>query len=300
VSAPSGLSVWVLAARPKTLSAAAAPVVVGAGLGGFHGVFRPLPVLAALVGAFLIQVGTNLANDYYDFVKGGDTEERLGPTRVTQSGLLPPEAVKRGMMVSLGLAFLVGIYLAWVGGWPIVIIGLASLVCAVAYTGGPFPLAYNGLGDLFVFIFFGLVAVGGTYWVQALTLEPDVLLAGVAMGALNTAILVVNNLRDIETDGPAGKRTLAVLIGPVGTKGEYIFLGAVAAAVPLYGVGWYGWPLATLAASLAVLAMAPPLKTVLTYTDPRDLNPALGQTARAVAIYGLLLGAALGFGAGLG
>ena len=300
MSAPSSLSVWVLAARPKTLSAAAAPVIVGAGLGAFHGVFRPLPVLAALVGAFLIQVGTNLANDYYDFVKGGDTEDRLGPTRVTQSGLLTPEAVKRGMYLALGLAFLVGVYLVWVGGLPIVVIGLASLVCAVAYTGGPYPLAYNGLGDLFVFVFFGLVAVGGTYWVQALAMEPDVLLAGVAMGALNTAILVVNNLRDIETDGPAGKRTLAVRMGAGATKGEYVFMGAVAAAVPLYGVGWYGWPLATLLASLAVLAMAPPLRTVLTYDDPRELNPALGQTARAVAVYGVLLALGLAVGGGLG
>lgn len=287
---------WVLAARPKTLAAAAAPVVVGAGLGGFHGIFRLLPVAAALAGALLIQIGTNLANDYYDFVKGTDTEERLGPLRVTQAGLIPPEEVRRGMLLTLGAAFAVGIYLAWVGGIPIVIVGLASLGCAVAYTGGPFPLAYNGLGDLFVFVFFGLVAVGGTYWVQALELPSDALLAGVAMGALNTAILVVNNLRDLETDARAGKHTLSVILGKGGTRIEYALLLGVSAAVPVLGVARFGWPPASLAALVGVLAMGAPLRTVCRFQDPRQLNPALGQTARGVALYGVLLALGLAFG----
>jgi len=293
---PSRVSLWVQAARPKTLSAAAAPVVVGGGLAAFHGAYRLLPLLAALVGALLIQVGTNLANDYYDFLKGTDTEERLGPVRVTQAGLIEPEAVKRAMVLTLGAAFLVGVYLVWVGGWPIVIIGLASLVCAVAYTGGPFPLAYNGLGDLFVFIFFGLVAVGGTFWVQALSLPTDVLLAGAAMGALNTAILVVNNLRDIGTDGPGGKRTLAVLLGPGLSKVEYVALGLLAALVPVVGVTRFGWPLATLAATVGTLALVPPLRLVLGFEHPRELNPALGGTARAVSLYGVLLALGLALG----
>jgi 1,4-dihydroxy-2-naphthoate octaprenyltransferase len=200
------------------------------------------------------------------------------------------------MILTLAAAFLVGIYLVWVGGWPIVIIGLASLACAVAYTGGPYPLAYNGLGDLFVFVFFGLVAVGGTYWVQALAMEPDVLLAGAAMGALNTAILVVNNLRDVETDGPAGKRTMAVILGAPASKVEYFTLGVIAEFVPVIGIFRFDWPLATLLATAAVLTMAPPLRRMMEFEDPRELNPALGETARTVALYGLLLALALAFG----
>jgi 1,4-dihydroxy-2-naphthoate octaprenyltransferase len=286
----------VLAARPKTLTAAAAPVVAGTGVAAFHGFASAGPAAAALVGALLIQVATNLANDYYDFVRGGDTDERVGPVRVTQSGLLAPQAVFRGMLVALGAAFVVGIYLVWVAGWPIVWIGLASLACAVLYTGGPYPLAYHGLGDLFVFVFFGLVAVGGTVYVQGLAWPPDGLLAGVALGALNTAILIVNNLRDIETDARTGKRTLAVRLGPAGTKVEYVLMVALALAVPWIGVLGYGWP-ATALAPVAVLPLCgPPLRRVLGFEDPRELLPALGETARIVALYGLLLGLGLAWG----
>jgi 1,4-dihydroxy-2-naphthoate octaprenyltransferase len=200
------------------------------------------------------------------------------------------------MLLTMGAAFLVGCYLVWIAGWPIVVIGLASLACSVLYTGGPFPLAYHGLGDVFVFVFFGLVAVSGTVYVQMLAWPPDALLAGAAMGALSTAILVVNNLRDIPTDAKAGKRTLAVRLGPAGTKAEYLLMLAVAAAVPV--VGWlrFGWPAWTLVAEVAVVMALPPARTVLTFTDPRDLFPALGQTARVVALYGLLLGLAAALG----
>lgn len=290
--------VWVLAARPKTLPAAMAPVLAGTGLAVHDGVFRPLPALAALVGALLIQVGTNLANDYYDWVRGADTAERLGPTRVTQAGLLEPAAVKRGMVVSLGLAFLVGIYLVAVGGWPIVIIGLASLACAVAYTGGPFPLAYNYLGDLFVFVFFGLVAVGGTYWVQGLSWTPAALLVGSGVGALATAILVVNNLRDRETDLRAGKRTLATLLGVKGTRFQYLFLLFVAWHVPPVGVALYGWSSWTfLAVAGLVFYGLMPMRRVIAFQDPRELNPALGGTARLTGLYGALLAIGLMVGA---
>lgn len=290
--------VWVLAARPKTLPAAMAPVLAGTGLAVHDGVFRPLPALAALLGAILIQVGTNLANDYYDWVRGADTAERLGPTRVTQAGLLEPAAVKRGMMVSLGLAFLVGIYLVAVGGWPIVIIGLASLACAVAYTGGPFPLAYNYLGDLFVFVFFGLVAVGGTYWVQGLAWTPAALLVGSGVGALATAILVVNNLRDRETDLRAGKRTLATLLGVRGTRFQYLFLLFVAWHVPPVGVALYGWSSWTfLAVAGLVFYGLMPMRRVIAFQDPRELNPALGGTARLTGLYGALLAIGLMVGA---
>jgi 1,4-dihydroxy-2-naphthoate octaprenyltransferase len=217
--------------------------------------------------------------------------------RVTQAGLLAPGEVRRGMMIVLTAALLVGCYLVQVGGWPILVVGLLSLVCAVAYTGGPFPLGYHGLGDVFVFVFFGLVAVGGTYWVQARALPSEALLAGAGVGALSTAILVVNNLRDLATDARAGKRTLAVRIGRPGTALEYTLLVLVAVAVPLTGIAAYDWPLATLATALATLALcAPPLRTVWAHRDPRELLPALGQTARAVALYGVLLGAGLAWG----
>ena len=287
---------WLLAARPKTLTAAIAPVAVGTGLALHHGVFAPLPAAAALVGALFIQIGTNFANDYYDFIRGGDTDERVGPVRVTQAGILPPETVKRGMVFVLALAMLVGIYLVMVGGWPIVAIGLASVACAVLYTGGPFPLAYHGLGDVFVFIFFGLVAVSGTYYVQGLTWPLDALWAGAALGALNTAILVANNLRDIETDTKAGKRTLAVRLGPAGTKAEYLLMIGLAAVVPIVGWRSFGWPPASLAALASLPLLVTPIRTVLTFSEPRELLPALGQTARVVFVYGVLLAAGLAFG----
>jgi 1,4-dihydroxy-2-naphthoate octaprenyltransferase len=284
---------WLLAARPRTLTAAVAPVAAGTGLAAYHGVSAVGPALAALVGAALIQIGTNLANDYYDFVRGGDTEDRVGPTRVTQAGILRPEQVKRGMVVTLGLAVAVGVYLVAVGGWPILAIGVASVACAVLYTGGPFPLAYHGLGDVFVFVFFGLVAVGGTYWVQALTWSPDAVWAGVGLGALSTAILVVNNMRDIPTDTRAGKRTLAVRIGPGWSRAEYLLLLMLAAAVPPVGMAALGWPTSTLLALLALAGAGAPIRTLFTYVEPRELLPTLGQTARVVALYGGLL--AIGF-----
>ena len=292
----SRASVWLQAARPKTLTAAAAPVFVGAGLAEAHGAFALFPVLGALTGAIFIQIGTNLANDYYDFARGGDTADRVGPVRVTQAGLISPEHVRRGMVGVLTAAALVGVYLVVVGGWPIVWIGLASLVCAVAYTGGPYPLAYHGLGDPFVFVFFGLIAVGGTYWVQALAFPGEVLLAGVGVGALSTAILVANNLRDIDTDTSAGKRTLAVRLGRNGSRGEYTFLMAVGFVVPVLGVGVCEWPPAALIALVAGAAAVPPLTLIMTEEDPRELIPALAGTARVVGLYGLLLAAGLAFG----
>lgn len=285
-----------MAARPKTLTAAAAPVLAGTGLAAFHGVLAWLPACAALVGALLIQVGTNFANDYYDFIRGGDTEERVGPTRVTQAGIIAPEAVKRGMVLVLAAAMLVGVYLVFVAGWPIVWIGLASVACAVLYTGGPFPLAYHGLGDVFVFVFFGLIAVGGTVYVQGLVWPPDALLAGAGLGALSTAILVVNNLRDIETDTKAGKRTLAVRLGVTGTRAQYVVMLGMAAAAPVVGWQAYGWPAWSLASLIFVPLTLGPLRAVLTFQDPRELLPALGGTARAVALYGLVLALGLAFG----
>lgn len=287
---------WVLATRPRTLTAGAAPVVAGTGLAAADGVFAQLPALAALVGALLIQIATNLANDYYDFAKGSDTGERLGPVRVTQAGILPPDAVFRGMVLTLGLAFLTGVYLVWVGGWPVAVIGLVSMLMGVCYTGGPYPLSYNGLGDVFVFVFFGLVATATTYYVQAGFWSPGAILAGAGLGAMSTAMLVVNNLRDRETDGAAGKRTLAVRFGDRFSVAQYFACLAAAAAIPAAGVAFMAWSPLTFLALGGLIPCVPAARRVLDYADRRALNPALAMTARGVAFYG----AGLGLGAMLG
>ena len=285
-----------MAARPKTLPAAAAPVLIGSGLASSHGSFDPLPAAAALVGALIIQIATNLANDYSDFVRGTDSSDRVGPVRVTQAGLVSPGEIRWAVGIALSAAFAVGVYLVWVGGWPIAVIGIASLVCAVAYTGGPYPLAYHGLGDLFVFVFFGLVAVGGTYWVQVDRLPVDALLAGAGVGSLSTAILVVNNLRDLRTDAAAGKRTLAVRMGSRASQLEYVGLVLLALAVPAVGVVWLGWSPWVLTAFLVLPLVWLPLRTVWGHRDPSELIPSLGQTARVVALYGVVLAASLAWG----
>jgi 1,4-dihydroxy-2-naphthoate octaprenyltransferase len=290
---PSALRVWWIGARPHTLPAAAAPVVAGGGLAAADGAFAPLPFLAALAGALAIQVGTNLANDYFDWAKGADTDERRGFTRITQSGLAPPERVRRWMIGAFGAAFVPGAYLVWVGGWPIAALGLAAVASGLAYTGGPFPLGYHGLGELFVFLFFGLAAVAGTHYVQALRFAPDALIAGAGMGALSSAILVVNNLRDRETDARAGKRTLAVRLGVRGSRAEYGGLILLAAAAPVAGVAWAGWSPAALLATAATAAALPALRAVLRTRDPGALDRALTGTGRALALYGLLLAVGL-------
>ncbi len=289
----ASLGTWLVAARPKTLTAAAAPVVMGIGLASAHGQFKWLPAAAALVGALLIQVGTNFANDYYDFVRGGDTAERVGPRRVTQSGLIAPATVKRAMVLTFAAALLLGTYLVWVGGVPILAIGVLSVLSGWAYTGGPFPLAYNGLGDIFVLIFFGPVAVGGTYWVQALSFHPGLLVAGLGIGGLSTAILVANNLRDLPTDRAAGKRTLPVLLGRTAGRIEYlVMVGLAVAALPV-GVFTLGWTPWVFIALLAVASLGPAVRRVWVEDAAAQLMPVLPATARSAGLYGLLFAAAL-------
>jgi 1,4-dihydroxy-2-naphthoate octaprenyltransferase len=287
--APSSYAGALLqAARPRTLPAAATPVIVGSALAYANGVFDLVPAFVALAGALLIQVGTNFANDYFDYKKGADTEDRVGETRVTQAGLADPSDVKLWMATAFGLAVLVGGYLVAVGGWPIVAIGLASVAAGILYTGGPWPFGYHGLGDVFVFAFFGLIAVTGTYYVQALTWPIEAWLAGAGIGALSTNILVVNNLRDVDTDREAGKHTLAVILGRNGARIEYALLLALALAVPAIGVAYASYPsTAILAVGAGVLAL-PPLGTVLRTDDPAKLDDALQQTARVLLAYGLL------------
>jgi 1,4-dihydroxy-2-naphthoate octaprenyltransferase len=257
-----------------------------------EGVFSLWPALAALAGALLIQIGTNFANDVFDFKKGADTTERLGPLRVTQAGLLSPGQVLTGMWLTFGLAAVIGLYLVAIGGWPIVVIGLLAIASGIAYTGGPFPLGYNGLGDLFVFIFFGLVAVCGTYYVQAGTLSPAAIWAAVPLGLLATSILVVNNLRDIETDRAAGKKTMAVRFGMRGAQFEYFILLGLSYAVPL--LMWLAgistpWVMLTW---LSLPLLRPLIQRVL-HEKGRPLNLALAGTARLELVYGLLFSVGL-------
>jgi 1,4-dihydroxy-2-naphthoate octaprenyltransferase len=298
---------WLMAARPQTLPAAAAPVLVGTGLAVSMDVFAPLPALAALVGALLIQVGTNFANDYYDAKSGVDSTEREGFTRVTQSGLIRPLEVRRAMVVTFALAIVLGSYLVFVGGLPIVVIGLSSVAAGVLYAGGPYPFGSYGLGDLFVFVFFGLVAVTGTYYVQAAalvhsfplwlppgTLPIAVIVASLPAAALSTNILVVNNLRDRETDREAGKRTLAVIIGYRWSRVEFLCMTGMAYTIPLiFWLTGYG-PL-VLAPLLTLPYAARVARTVVEKTDGAALNPALEQVGKLLAAHSLLfaLGLAL-------
>jgi 1,4-dihydroxy-2-naphthoate octaprenyltransferase len=307
---------WLMAARPQTLPAGASPVVVGAGLAVHEGVFAPLPWLAALLGALLIQVGTNFANDYYDAVKGADTEEREGFTRVTQSDLIPATQVKRAMWATYGLAVLVGVYLVVLGGVPILVVGLSSIAAGVLYTGGPYPYGYRGLGDLFVFVYFGVVAVTGTFYVQAVaaggvstfpttvppgTVTPAVVVASLPAAGLSTAILVVNNIRDRETDAEAGKRTLAVMLGYRWSRVEFLVLVSLAYLAPvalaldgplgLFTGSEFGpWPLLAL---LSLPLAATVTRTVVTRTDGDALNPALERVGQTLFAHSLLFTAGL-------
>ncbi len=278
--------VWLMASRPRTLPASIAPVIVGAALAIHDGAFRPLATLAALSAALLIQIGSNFANDLGDYLRGTDKLGRVGPTRVTTSGLLTPGQVKTGMVVVFGLAALCGLYLSILGGWPILLAGVLSILAAVAYTAGPLPFGYYGLGDLGTFTFFGLVAVAGTYYVQAHVVTPAVWLAAVAMGCLVTAILVVNNIRDVDTDRAAGKRTLAVLLGRRGARIEYVLLLAVAYAVPVVmwlSLGMTPWVMMTFLTLQLALVQVRAVRTIL---GPA-LNKTLAGTAQLAVLYAL-------------
>jgi 1,4-dihydroxy-2-naphthoate octaprenyltransferase len=267
-----------MAARVRTLPAAVAPVLVGTSLGAVDAHFRPLAFLAALVGAIFIQVGTNLSNDYSDARRGADSEDRLGPVRVTAGGLVPPRQVLVATWVSFGVAVAVGCYLVAVAGWELLVVGAASILAGVLYTGGPRPYGYEGLGEVFVFLFFGIVAVTGSYFVQAERLTWEAFALAVPVGMLAAAILVVNNVRDLETDRRAGKRTLAVRLGPARARRLYavLVLGAFALAPLPWVLGSLsGW----LLLSWLALPLAPPLvRTVAQRTDGPSLNGALAKT----------------------
>lgn len=282
------LGTWMLAVRPRTLPAALAPVIVGSALAQADGAFRLLPAAAALAGALLLQIAVNLANDYFDFKKGVDTADRLGPVRVTQSGLIAPATVRGAMGATLAAAGLVGFYLVFVGGWPIALIGIASIAGVLGYSGGPYPLASRGLGDMCVFVFFGPVAVIGTYYVQALAWSWPALFMSLPPGLLITAILVVNNLRDIDTDCAAGKRTLAVMIGICATRREYMLLVVTTYGVPLAAYLAGDYPVWVLLPLLSLPLAARGIKMIYT-TSGRALNDGLGRTATLALVFSLLL-----------
>lgn len=284
----SNLKIWVEAARPKTLAAAFVPVLVGATIAYQHELINWMATTVALICAFLIQIGTNFANDYFDFVKGADTEERIGFERATAKGLISPKTMLNATIICMALAFVFGLYLVWVGGTVVLIIGLLSLLFGVLYTGGPFPLGYNGLGDLFVFIFFGIVAVMTTYYINTLAWSVDTFWASLAVGALCTNILVVNNLRDVEQDKIAGKKTLGVLFGETMLKVEYTLMLLLAFAIPphfYFQLDYEVWIfLPFLILPVALLHT----KTIWTETEKRNLNQQLEKTAKFMTLFGLL------------
>ena len=294
---PSPAAVWLLAARPKTLPAAVAPVLLGTAFAVADGGLHLVACACALLGAVLIQVGTNFANDAADFERGADTAARKGPLRVTQAGLVTAPQVKRAAAAAFGLAFLAGLYLIGRGGWPVLVLGLAAIASGVAYTAGRYALAYTGLADLFVLLFFGPVAVLGTYYVQTLVLMPWVGVAGLGPGFLATAILVANNVRDVEEDRAAGKRTLVVRFGRSFGTTLYAACISGAVAVPAALALWIGGHAGVLAASLVASVFGRPLARTLRATDdPAVLNPLLGKTARLLLVYSVAFGLGWFFG----
>lgn len=287
------LSIWLDAARPKTLAAALVPVMVGAALAWNDGLFRLDTSLVALFCAFAIQIGTNFANDYFDFINGADTDERVGFQRATATGLISSKAMLTATIITMSVAFLAGLYLVWVGGFVVLIIGILSLLFGILYTGGPFPLGYNGLGDLFVFIFFGFVAVMGTYYVNALEWSMVSFWASIPIGALAVNILVVNNLRDIKQDKVAGKNTLGVMFGETALKVEYIVMALISYPVLFYFYSldgfspWIFLPLLSLPVLLIIVY------DIQNHTDKSELNKTLEQTAQFMILYGVLFTAGI-------
>jgi 1,4-dihydroxy-2-naphthoate polyprenyltransferase len=292
-SPPSRAQAWLLASRPATLPAAVGPVLVGLGVAIGLGVFEPLPALAALAVALLLQILSNLANDLSDFRSGADGADRLGPPRAAAQGWLGEREMVAGIGLVVGLVGLVGLYLVWVGGLAILVLGVAAVISAFAYTGGPFRYGYHGLGEVFVFVFFGLVAVAGTTYLQTLSWEPLALVAAVPVGSLITAILVVNNLRDVDADRRAGKLTLAARRGPGFAMQEYDTLLVFAYATPV-GLVLAGDVSIAVLLPLASAPLALALRRVVRAPgDPRRLNPVLRETARLSLLYSALLAVGL-------
>jgi 1,4-dihydroxy-2-naphthoate octaprenyltransferase len=285
---PSRLAIWILAARPKTLWAAVAPVLIGTVMAFERDDVAWLPTAATLFAAVMIQIGTNFSNDYFDWKRGTDTLDRLGPLRVTQAGLVKPGTMKTAFTLVFFFVACAGAYLTWRGGWPIAVIGAASILSGILYTAGPYPLGYIGMGDLFVLVFFGPLAVGGTYYVQTLDMDMTVLVSGLAPGLLSVAILTVNNLRDLDEDKKAGKRTLAVRFGRTFARVEYLLCILIASAIPtsfvLFSRG-HSLSLGTLAVPFLAI---PSIRKVFTSRDGPTLNGVLAATGRLLLVYSII------------
>lgn len=279
---------WVLAIRPKTLTAAVAPVIVGWGVAHTTGQFQWGAAIAAMFTSIMIQIGTNLVNDVVDFSKGADTEARTGPLRVTQTGLLTPRQVWSGVVITFGLAVLAGLYLAWLAGWPVIVIGALCLLSGIGYTAGPFPLAYHGLGDLFVLLFFGYAAVAGTVYVVGAEVPPLAWFAATAAGVLTVNILVVNNIRDIDTDRSAGRKNIPVVFGRKAAEWEFALMLIVAYAIPAIlackqvSSPWILLSLLTLPQGINIWSR------LRSGQSGQALNPVLGQTAQLLLRFCLL------------
>jgi 1,4-dihydroxy-2-naphthoate octaprenyltransferase len=280
---------WLEAVRPKTLGAAVAPVGIGTAMAFSHGGMHLPVALCALLGAVLIQIATNFTNDYFDYLKGVDTAERKGPPRATQSGLVKPIHVLRAGLVTYLLVFLPGTYIVWRGGWPFIVIGIFSIVSGILYTAGPYPLGYTGLADLFVLVFFGPVALVGTYYLQTLEVRIEPFVASLAPGLLSVALLTVNNTRDVDEDRKAGKKTLAVRFGRGFARCEYLICVVIAClGVPSYFYIREGnlWFMA--APAVLVFLAAPAIRTVFTRIEGPALNRALAQTGALLLLFTIL------------
>lgn len=289
---PSKLKIWFLAARPRTLPAAVAPIVVGTAVAVREDAFVWWVALLALVTALLLQIAANFANDAIDAKKGSDTEDRTGPTRITAAGYVTYSQVMNATWITLALAMCTGIPLLVRGGWPFVALGIASLICAVAYTGGPFPISYLGLGEIFVFLFFGLIAVTGTAYLQTGELTALSLAASIPPGAMIVGILIVNNYRDREQDARVNKRTLAVRIGPRNTRIEYYLMLALTMLSPFvfWALGWLNaWALITVLSWPMFRQLVQQMQTL----QGPPLNQTLGLTGKTALVHSLLLGLAL-------
>lgn len=280
--------VWLRAARPQTLAASVVPILVGASVAWSDQLFRLDTTAVALFCAFAIQIGTNFANDYFDFVKGADTPDRIGFERATSAGLISPKKMLYATFLTMSIAFIAGLYLVWIGGWIVLLIGLLSLLFGILYTGGPYPLGYNGLGDIFVFIFFGLIAVSGTYYVNALEWSFISLIASLPVGALCVNILVVNNLRDVEQDKIAGKKTLGVLFGEFALKFEYLAMLLISFSTPLILFFFCSYSYWILLPFLSLPAAWILLNEIWNHIDKKTLNNTLENTAKYMLLFGIL------------
>ena len=284
----NNFSAWILASRPKTLPAAISPVLMGTTIAFADGGVHWLSAFLALFGALMIQIGTNLANDYFDHKHGKDTQERLGPIRVTQAGLVSDHAMKLAISIVFTAAFVAGIYLVYRAGWPIVIIGLLSLLFGMIYTAGPFPLAYLGIADLFAFLFFGPIALAGTYYAQTLDMNWVVLVAGIAPGCFSIALLTVNNLRDVDEDRGTNKKTLIVRLGKSYGRSQYLVSMILAALIPIVLWQMTSSHSGVLITLLALIFSIPAIRGMFGGAQGRGLNQTLAQTGKTQLIYTLL------------